>query len=298
MYTSEGGKIVKITVKANAKINLMLDILSTLENGYHDLFMIMQSVDLYDTVSVEKKDGDGIDISCNVSDIPCDERNIAHKAATAFFDYTKDEGCGIKINIEKRIPHAAGLAGGSTDGAAVIVALNELFETKLSEKEIIKIGAQVGSDVPFCALGGTMMAQYTGTILSHLPDLTKKHIIIVKPDQDVSTGKAYAAFDSAERVRHLDTKGMMTACINNDWSSIADKAGNVFEQFIEVADRAVIKSVMRRHGCLCCCMSGSGPSIFGIFEEESKAEKCLEELRKDYVNSYLCQTVETGCEII
>lgn len=288
---------MKVTVKAYAKINLMLDILSRLENGYHDLFMIMQSVGLYDTVTVEKTESEKIEITCDVPDIPCDERNIAYKAAVAFFKAAETDNCGIKIHIEKKIPHAAGLAGGSADGAAVLVALNKLFEAELSEKDIIRAGATVGADVPFCALGGTMLAQYTGTVLSHLPDLSKKYVIIVKPSQDVSTGKAYAAFDTAEKVRHLDTKGMLLSCINDDWQGISERVGNVFEQFIEVADRAVIKAVMRANGCLCCCMSGSGPSIFGIFEDKDKAEKCLSELKPSFENSYLCETKDTGCVI-
>lgn len=289
---------MKITVRAYAKINLMLDILSRLDNGYHDLFMIMQSVGLYDDISVEKTNTGKIEISCNVPGIPCDEKNIAYKAAAAFFEEAEKENCGIRIHIEKRIPHAAGLAGGSADGAAVIVALNELFCAKLSEKDIISIGSRVGADVPFCALGGTMLAQYTGTVLSHLPDLSEKYVIIVKPLQDVSTGKAYAAFDTAERVRHLDTKGMLLSCVNNDWQGVSERVGNVFEQFIEVTDRAVIKSVMRKHDCLCCCMSGSGPSVFGIFEDKEKAESCLSELKKSWDNSFLCTTVDRGCEII
>ena len=289
---------MKITVRAYAKINLMLDILSRLDNGYHDLFMIMQSVGLYDDITVEKTDTKKIEITCNVPGIPCDEKNIAYKAAVAFFEGTEKENCGIRIHIEKKIPHAAGLAGGSADGAAVIVALNKLFDAKLSEKKIISVGSEVGADVPFCALGGTMLAQYTGTVLSHLPDLSEKYVIIVKPLQDVSTGKAYAAFDTAERVRHLDTKGMLLSCVNNDWQGISEKVGNVFEQFIEVTDRAVIKSVMRKYDCLCCCMSGSGPSVFGIFEDKEKAESCLSELKKSWDNSFLCTTVEHGCEII
>lgn len=289
---------MEIKVRAYAKINLMLDILSRLENGYHDLFMIMQSVGIYDTVTVTKTDGADIKITCDVEGIPTDEKNVAYKAATEFFSYTGISNSGIIIDIEKRIPHAAGLAGGSADAAGVIVALNELYGTDLKEKDIIAIGSKVGADVPFCALGGTMLAQYTGTVLSHLPDLSEKHVIIVKPDQDVSTGKAYAAFDTAERVRHLDTKGMLLACINDDWKAISERVGNVFEQFIEVTDRTVIKGIMRKHGCLCCCMSGSGPSIFGVFEDEDKAEKCLEELKKDFTSSYLCTPMKAGCEII
>lgn len=289
---------MKVTVKAYAKINLMLDILSRLENGYHDLFMIMQSVGIYDTVTVEKTADSDIKITCDVADIPTDERNVAYKAAAEFFAYTGINNNGITINIEKKIPHAAGLAGGSADAAGVIVALDKLFGSDLKEKDIIAIGSKVGADVPFCTLGGTMLAQYTGTVLSHLPDLSERYIVIVKPDQDVSTGKAYAAFDTAERVRHLDTKGMLLACINDDWKSISEKVGNVFEQFIEVTDRTVIKGIMRKNNCLCCCMSGSGPSIFGVFDDRIKAEKCLADLKKDFNNSYLCTSVKNGCEII
>ncbi len=287
---------MKVTVKAYAKINLMLDILSRLDNGYHDLFMIMQSVGIYDTVTVEKNKGREISITCDVADIPTDEKNVAYKAAAEFFAYTGIENNGISIDIQKRIPHAAGLAGGSADAAAVIVALDRLYNTQLKEKDIIAIGSKVGADVPFCALGGTMLAQYTGTVLSHLPDLSEKQIIIVKPEQDVSTGKAYAAFDTAERVRHLDTKGMLLACLNDDWKAISEKVGNVFEQFIEVTDRTVIKGVMRKHGCLCCCMSGSGPSIFGVFDDVAKAEKCIAELEKEFNNVYLCTPMKNGCE--
>jgi len=289
---------MKVTVKAYAKINLMLDILSRLDNGYHDLFMIMQSVGIYDTVTVEKNNNGSISITCDVADIPTDEKNVAYKAAVEFFEYTDNENKGISIDIQKKIPHAAGLAGGSADAAGVIVALDRLFSTHLSEKDIIAIGAKVGADVPFCALGGTMLAQYTGTVLSHLPDLSEKQIIIVKPEQDVSTSKAYAAFDTAERVRHLDTKGMLLACINDDWKAISEKIGNVFEQFIEVTDRTVIKGIMRKHGCLSCCMSGSGPSIFGIFDGADSAEKCRAELEGNFRNVYLCTPMKNGCEII
>ena len=289
---------MEITVRANAKINLMLDILSRLENGYHDLFMIMQSVGLYDDVTVSTNETKSISVSCNIEAIPRNENNIAYKAAEAFFNATDTENCGINIHIEKRIPHAAGLAGGSADGAAVIVALDKIFATNLKEKQFIEIGSKVGADVPFCILGGTMLAQYTGTVLSHLSDLTEKHVIIVKPEQDVSTAKAYAAFDTAERVRHLDTKNMLAAVINNDWKAISDKVANVFEQFIEVTDRTVIKGIMRKHNCLCTCMSGSGPSIFGIFDHENDTEECLRELKKDFPNSFYCKTVNEGCSIL
>ncbi len=288
---------MKVTVKAYAKINLMLDILSTLKNGYHDLFMIMQSVGLYDRVTVTKTDSKDITITCTKENVPTDEKNIAYKAAKKFFEGTDTENTGIEIHIEKNIPQAAGLAGGSADGAAVFVALNELFGTKLTDKELINMGAKIGADVPFCILGGTMAAQYTGTVLSFLPDLKIENIIIVKPQQDVSTGAAYAAFDTAEKVRHLDTRGMLIAAATSDNKGVYDRVDNVFEQFIDVPDRVVIKSIMRKYKAECCCMSGSGPSVFGIFSDRENAEKCLEELRKTYNESFLCSAVTKGCEI-
>ena len=288
---------MKITLKAYAKINLMLDILSRLENGYHDLYMIMQSVSLYDTITVETTDKKDIAITCDVPSIPTDEKNIAHKAAKAFFAYTGIENCGIAIDIRKKIPHAAGLAGGSTDGSAVIVALDKLFSANLREKDIIAIGSKVGADVPFCALGGTMLAQYTGTVLSHLPSLNLPYIVITKPTQDVSTAEAYAAFDSAERVRHLDKNGMLRAVIDGNTEAVFEKVGNVFEQFIDVTERVIIKDIMRKNGAKCACMSGSGPSVFGIFDNKDSAEKALSELKVYYTQSYLCQSTDCGCEI-
>lgn len=289
---------MKVAVKAYAKINLMLDILSTLPNGYHDLFMVMQSVGIYDTVTVSKTDTKSIKITCDVSSIPLGENNIAYKAATAFFNYTKKENCGIEIDIIKKIPHAAGLAGGSADAAGVIVALNKLFETELSDKELIAIGSKVGSDVPFCILGGTMLAQYTGTVLSHLPDLNEEYVIVVKPDQSVSTGAAYSAFDSAERVRHLATREMLAAVCSGDRDGYLKNIGNTFEQFIDVPDRVVIKGIMREYNAATSCMSGSGPSVFGIFNNAFDAHNCIAEMKERFDEAYLCSFVNKGCEIV
>lgn len=288
---------MKIKIKAYAKINLMLDILSLLENGYHDLFMIMQSVSLYDSVTLEKTTTGDIEISCNVHAIPTGEKNIAHKAARAFFSYTGIENPGITIDIQKNIPHAAGLAGGSADAAAVIFALNEMFSAGLKEKQLYEIGGFVGSDVPFCLSGGTMLAQYTGTVLSHLPGLELPYIIIVKPSQEVSTAEAYAAFDTAEKVRHPDTRAMLHAVISGDKEKVYENVSNVFEQFIDVTERVIIKDIMRKNGAKCCCMSGSGPSVFGIFHKEDEAEKCLSELRKSFPDSFMARSTDCGCEI-
>lgn len=288
---------MKAEYKAAAKINLMLDILATLENGYHSLFMIMQSVGLYDTVSVEEADGDGIEITCSEKSLPCDKSNIAYKAAKAFFDRTGIEK-GVKIHIEKRIPFAAGMAGGSADAAAVIAALNDIFSTELSQKEMCEIGVKVGADVPFCLTGGTCVAQNIGEILSELPPLPECYIVLAKPERGVSTKEAYAAFDTAQNIRHLDTCGMLYAASTGDFDGICRRTKNVFEQLIEVPERVPIKSVLNRCGAIAACMSGSGPTVFGIFDDESKAECAAESLRSFIKQVYVVNPVAKGLEKI
>ena len=284
---------MKSSYKAAAKINLMLDILSRLNNGYHSLFMVMQSVSLFDRVEVVKTSGGGIKLLSNEKRIPCDETNIAHKAATAFFDYIGEKDRNISVYIEKNIPFAAGLAGGSADGAAVIAALNDIYSAGLSQKELCSIGVKVGADVPFCLMGGTRLAQNIGEILSPLPDLDECFIIIVKPEQGVATGKAYAEFDK-HGVRHLDTCSMLYAAAKGDFDRMYALTGNVFEQLIEVPQRVPIKSVMLKNNASCACMSGSGPSVFGIFKNQDDAMCALEELKKDYKEVFLTRPVNSS----
>lgn len=289
---------MSVTVKAYAKINLLLDILRTLPDGYHDLYMIMQSVSLYDKVTVSKTDTGKIEILCDNYAIPTDNRNIAYKAAVHFFDYIDKENPGIEITLEKNIPHAAGLAGGSADGAAVVTALNKLFDVQLSDRQVLEICSRFGSDVAFCALGGTMAAQGTGNVLTYMPQMKIDNIVIVKPDCSVSTAQAYSAFDTAEHIRHLDRTGAFDAVMNADLDALCSRVDNVFEQFIDVPQRVPIKAAMRRHGAKCACMSGSGPSVFGIFEKEEDARRCAEELKEQYPNTYLCSSMPFGCEIV
>lgn len=289
---------MKITVKAAAKINLMLDILEKLPNGYHSLWMIMQSVSVYDRVSVEKKTSGGITISCSEDGIPTDERNIAYKAAEKFFDFCGEEDRNIHIAIEKNIPHAAGLAGGSADGAAVITALNSLYEKNLPVKKLCQIGVKVGADVPFCIQGGTMLAQDIGQVLSQLPDMPSCFFVLAKPQQGVSTAEAYAAVDSIN-LRHPDAHTMFRSVVDGDLNGIAKSLGNVFEQAVDVHERVSIKEIMRNNDAMGCCMSGSGPTVFGIFENSENAEKCAQELSKKIkgITVHVCTPAEYGCEI-
>ncbi len=281
-------------VKVAAKINLMLDILKQLDNGYHSLFMIMQSVDLYDTITVEKNSNNEIFIKCDTEGVPCNEKNIAYKCAKAFFDTLSINDRGITIEIEKAIPMAAGTAGGSADGAGVLYCLNKIYDTNLTEKELCEIGAKVGADIPFSLIGGTAIALGTGTIIAPVNNLPECYIVLAKPDQDVSTPEAYAQFDSLNRVRHLDRVSMIDAVSNGDYDKICKLCGNVFEQAVEVPKRPHIKGVMRKCGADACCMSGSGPTVYGLFSDIENAQDAFLKLSKKYDNVYLCKPTNKG----
>lgn len=288
---------MEIKVKAYAKINLLLDIINRRTDGYHDLFMIMQSIGLYDTVTVSETKSKKITITCNIDDIPLDEKNIAHKAASAFYKETKIKNKGINIDIVKRIPHAAGLAGGSADGAGVLVALNELYGTGLTEDELCSIGVKIGADVPFCIKGGTLLAQGIGDVLNKVKPLRKCFILIAKPDCGVNTGFAYSQFDEYGKSHTPDKLGMLCALQNRDLKEICGKMENVFEQFIDVPNKVDIKDVMRSNGAVGVCMSGSGPTVFGIFDDRNKAEKAAGELEFLAKDIAVTVPVSTGCRI-
>lgn len=280
----------RIVINAPAKINLLLDIIKLLPNGYHSLFMVMQTVDLCDEVKVSLRDDGKITLECSEKALPTDEKNIAYKAAVKFFE-VNNLSFGADIKLTKKIPFEAGLAGGSTDAAAVLKALNTLCETKLSNEELCKIGVKLGADVPFCIHGGTMLAQDIGQVLSPLPKLPECYIVLVKPEAGVSTKEAFAAFDSCENIRHPDCAAMLHAAANGNFEGIVANVGNVFEQFIEVPQRADIKAFMRECGSLACCMSGSGPTVFGIFDSKEKAEKCIEKIPDKLGRAYLTKPI-------
>ena len=285
-------------IKAYAKINLMLDILGTLPDGYHNLWMIMQSVSLYDTVSVEKNDSGKITLTCTKEGIPTNEKNIAYKAAVAFFEKTGIKNEGLHIHIEKAIPSEAGLAGGSADGAAVIKALNELFDAKLTERELCRIGRKVGADVPFCIVGGTCLAQNIGDVLSPLDDIPQCYFVLAKPQMGVSTKEAFASFDNASYIRKPKKEKMLIAAANGDFDQMCKLAANVFEQVIEVPERVGIKKIMREHNAKLSLMSGSGPTVYGIFESKEDAEICAEKLKAITNDVFIATPVPQSLEII
>lgn len=289
---------MKVKVQAPAKINLSLDVLRRRPDGYHDVSMIMQSVSLYDYVSVEATGTDHIEIVCGYPGVPCDERNIAHKAALQFFNYTKITNSGIRIEIEKHIPTQAGLAGGSADGAAVIVALNKLFSAHLKEIEMCEIGEKVGADVPFCIIGGTRLASGTGTTLKKLVSIPKCSVVICKPKFSVSTAEAYARIDSAGLSHPSFTDEAVKALYARDIRMLCTSMLNDFELALQLDGINDIKKIMLRNKALGACMSGSGSAVFAVFNNDKKAQKCVEALKAEYEDVFLCEPTKVGCEVI
>ncbi len=289
---------MEVKVKAPAKINLSLDVLRRRADGYHDVSMVMQAVSLYDYVTVETLDTKEIEIFCDYPDVPCNKKNIAYKCAEAFFKYTKTENTGIKITIEKNIPAQAGLAGGSADGAAVIVALNKLFSTYLKEDELCEIGSKIGADIPFCILGGTKLASGTGTTLKKMINMPKCNIVICKPDFSVSTAEAYARIDKAGLSHPEFTAEMVKAIYARDIWMVTTSMLNDFEIALNLDGINEIKKIMLKNKALGSCMSGSGSAVFGVFNNIKKAEKCMEKLKEKYNYVFLCEPVKDGCKII
>ena len=289
-----------ITVKAPAKINLTLDILGRRPDGYHNVAMVMQTVSLYDTVTVDFADGEGetIAVSCPAyPDVPCDERNIVCKAARAFYKQTEVAPRPLTINVDKQIPTQAGLAGGSSDGAAVVLALNQLYETHLTMQEMADICAHFGSDVPFCLLGGTMLATETGTTLKKLTAMPKCHIVICKPELSVSTAEAYARCDARPAKGFLYTDELIKRLYSRDIRGLSTCLYNEFEQVMQLDEINEIKRTMLGAKALGASMSGSGSAVYAIFHNEKKAQTCVNILKENYSKVFLTAPTKEGCFI-
>ncbi len=293
---------MQIKVLAPAKINLSLDIVSKRDDGYHDVSMVMQAVSLYDTVivsnDVDPSQECDILVTCDVAGIPTDESNIVCKAAKAYFKYCDLTPSKISIDIQKRIPSQAGLAGGSTDGAAVILALNRMFDTKLTQQQMCEIGARVGADVPFCIVGGTKLATGIGTTMENLPSLTKCNILICKPDISVSTAQAYAKADSKEPKGFIVTNEVVKFLFRRNLRGVCNCLYNEFEAVMQIPEISDIKKAMRKGKALGACMSGSGSAVFGVFLNEKKATACKDKMSATYDKLYLCTPISGGCKIV
>jgi 4-diphosphocytidyl-2-C-methyl-D-erythritol kinase len=271
----------QIELKALAKINLGLDVLGKRENGYHDVRMIMQSIYLYDDVKIERKTAPGIELSSNLFFLPTGDGNIAYKAAQMLIEEFGIEE-GVRITLHKHIPVAAGMAGGSSNAAAVLFGMNRLFGLKLSRQELMERGVKLGADVPYCIMRGTVLAEGIGEELKELPAMPKCTVLIAKPPISVSTKVVYEALDACEIVRHPDIDGLMEALEKENLREVAAHMGNVLEDVTipmhpEIAE---IKQVMKDCGALNAMMSGSGPTVFGLFENKMAARKAQRVIRE------------------
>lgn len=287
-------------VKAPAKINLTLDIVGRRPDGYHDVAMVMQTVSLYDTLTVDFADGegDGVAVSCpGYPDVPCGDSNIVCKAARAFYAATGVAPRPLTVAIDKQIPTQAGLAGGSSDGAAVVLALNKLYETHLKMDEMAEICARFGSDVPFCLLGGTRLATGTGTTLKKLTSLPKCYIVICKPDVSVSTAEAYARCDARPPKGFRYTDELIKRLYARDIRGVASCLYNEFEQVMALDEIREIKRTMTQAKALGASMSGSGSAVYALFNSEKKAQECVNILKQKYNCAYLTQPLKVGCTI-
>lgn len=271
----------QIELKALAKINLGLDVLGKRENGYHDVRMIMQSIYLYDEVKIEKKDTPEIEVVSNLNFLPTGEDNIAYKAARLLQEEFKISD-GVKITLKKHIPVAAGLAGGSSNAAAVLFGMNRMFRLGLSQKSLMERGVKLGADVPYCIMRGTVLAEGIGEELHKLPAMPKCTVLIAKPPVSVSTKTVYEALDSKEITEHPDIDGIIEGLERQDLKKIAGCMGNVLEDvtipMYPVIDE--IKQVMKDCGALGAMMSGSGPTVFGLFESRAGARDAQRRIRE------------------
>ena len=279
-------------IKAYAKINISLDIVGKRESdGYHLLKMIMQNIDLYDEISIEKQKKD-ITISCNKSYVPTDSRNLAYKAASLFKETYNIED-GVHIDIVKNIPVSAGLAGGSTDAAAVLKLMNKIFKVNASNEELMELGLKLGADIPYCINGGTALCEGIGEKVTALPPFKNKILVLVKPSFGVSTKEVYKAFN-LDRVRvHPKTENLIEAMEQDDLYYVANNMKNLLENVTLRKHNILIKikEEMNRYGAVGSMMSGSGPSVFAFFDDMLKAQRCYEKMKENHREVFLTRTI-------
>lgn len=270
----------RLELKALGKINLGLDVLGRRENGYHDVRMVMQTVYLYDRIIMKKSKTPGIRLETNLYYLPVNENNLAYQAAQMLMDEFHIEE-GVSIQLDKHIPVAAGMAGGSSNAAAVLFGMNRMFSLGLSQKELMERGVKLGADVPYCIMRGTVLAEGIGEILTPLSPMPKCYVLIAKPAISVSTKMVYEKLDSHEIEDHPDIDGILAGLKAGDLKKVAGSMGNVLERVTVDAYPVIdqIKEMMIKEGALNTMMSGSGPTVFGIFEEKATARKAADAIR-------------------
>ena len=271
----------EVRLKAMAKINLGLDVVRKREDGYHEVRMIMQTIRMYDQIRLRAVSEAGIKVRTNLSYLPCNEDNLVHKAAKLLMEEFEVRE-GLSIELKKYIPVAAGMAGGSSDAAAVMVGVNRMFGLGLTKAQLMERGVKIGADVPYCIMRGTVLAEGIGEILTPLPPMPKCHVLIAKPGIHVSTKFVYGGLHLDEVTVHPDIAGQAAAIKAGDLNEAARLMGNVLES-VTVSTYPVldeIKEFMVQHGALGAMMSGSGPTVFGLFEDERTAKRAYEKLRR------------------
>ena len=273
------GIMKEISVKALAKINLGLDVVRRREDGYHEVKMVMQTIHLFDRLEMKKTAG-GITMTTNLSFLPTNENNLVYKAAKLLMDEFQIRD-GIDVKLHKYIPVAAGMAGGSTDAAAVLYGMNRMFELGLSKEELMQRGVKIGADVPYCIMRGTVLAEGIGEKLTPLPPMPKCQILIAKPPISVSTKMVYEKLDSCEIKEHPDIDGILDGLKNQDLEQVAASLGNVLEKVTVEAYPVIaqIKECMMEAGALGAMMSGSGPTVFGIFRDRRTAKEAFTKVK-------------------
>lgn len=287
--------VYPIKVTAQAKLNLTLDVLGRREDGYHDMCMVMQSVRLCDKLTIRSGRDEGVYVKSNFEFLPSDRHNLAAAAALTFWEETHLTPQPLEIEIEKVIPVCAGLGGGSSDAAAVLRALNQLTAAGLTDERLAEIGDKVGADVPYCVLGGTMLAQGRGEQLTRLPALPRCWVVLCKPDFSVSTPALFRRIDEVNLRCRPDTKRVISALEEGDLAGVARRMYNVFEDALphHCAQKvAQIKHILIHHGALGAVMSGTGSAVFGLFDKEEEARTAYMTLSDLYPKeTFLTQTV-------
>ena len=280
-----------LTRKAYAKINLGLDVLRRREDGYHEVKMIMQTVDIYDVLTFVKAPADVFRLSVDSAQIPDDDNNLVLKAARLLFA-TAGIDAGVEVTLQKNIPVAAGMAGGSTDAAATLIGLNALYDLRFTTEQLQKIGVKLGADIPYCIMGGTALSQGIGEILRPLPAPPRAHLVIAKPDLMISTKYVYENLHANSLKVHPNIDGMIEALSNQDLTKMCSLMGNVLETVTEKENPIItqIKDLMKEQGATGALMSGSGPTVFSIFTEEEKARSCFQKIQEENLAKQLFLT--------
>ena len=287
----------KISLLCAAKINLSLDITGKRPDNYHTLDSIFQTVSVYDKLEIALTDGEGISLKCDNSAVPCDESNLAYRAAEAFLQSAGMQA-NVSIRLEKHIPSGAGMGGGSADAAGVLYGLNLLTEKNYSNPELREIGVKLGADVPFLLLGGTARAQGIGEELTSLKPLPEIPLVILKGTEGISTPVAYRAIDALEHPVHPDTDAVLKAVENQDIELLCQNCANLFEAVTECQDVSRAEKALLKHGAQCAVMTGSGAAVFGIFRNLETAQACAEQLQQDFCFVQACHMTEQAFQVI